>query len=49
MKRTEQSPEQPTPVTDDANATATQLQQRADVDYKAAAPARHDLTTQLRR
>jgi hypothetical protein len=32
---TDQQPQQPTPVADDANATPAQLQQRAAADYAA--------------
>lgn len=40
MQATDHTPQQPTPVTEDAQATAAELQQRAADDYTAAQAAR---------
>ena len=46
--RTDQPPEQPSPVTADVNATASQLLARAAVDYRNAQTRRTQLSREDR-
>jgi hypothetical protein len=44
VDRTDQQPQQPTPVTDDAHATAPQLHACANLDYTTAQDRRDQLS-----